>query len=196
MVIAPPSVRPGIGAYRWVNNAPIADAPDWLIELATASDRSNDANGHDRSPPRASREEIIAALKAIPSEVYQTWFEIGAAIRHELGAGGRELFHEWSRKSKKYDAQACEEKWFALADVTGYSGGTIFHYANASNPAWRETAMPALGFLDMRTWDSEPAPPREWAIETACRRAKPGCFQRRGWHRQDRARNDEERSRT
>ena len=33
MVIAPPSMR-GDGAYRWLNDNPIADAPLWLIDLA------------------------------------------------------------------------------------------------------------------------------------------------------------------
>jgi hypothetical protein len=40
MVIAPPSVKPGVGAYRWLNDLPAADAPTWLLDLvktATAS---------------------------------------------------------------------------------------------------------------------------------------------------------------
>jgi putative DNA primase/helicase len=32
MVIAPPSVRPGVGRYRWLNANPIVDAPDWLLK--------------------------------------------------------------------------------------------------------------------------------------------------------------------
>ena len=40
MVIAPPSVR-GDGAYRWINEGtPIADAPEWLVELVRKGDRS------------------------------------------------------------------------------------------------------------------------------------------------------------
>jgi hypothetical protein len=33
MVLAPPTVRSGVGEYRWLNNNPIAPMPDWLIEL-------------------------------------------------------------------------------------------------------------------------------------------------------------------
>jgi hypothetical protein len=40
MVIAPPSLRPGIGHYRWLNDAPITDAPNWLIKLLTADKAS------------------------------------------------------------------------------------------------------------------------------------------------------------
>ena len=34
MFVAPPSVR-GDGGYRWLNDLPIADAPQWLIDLVT-----------------------------------------------------------------------------------------------------------------------------------------------------------------
>jgi hypothetical protein len=33
MVISPPSIKPGVGVYKWLNNLPIAAAPDWLIDL-------------------------------------------------------------------------------------------------------------------------------------------------------------------
>ena len=35
IMIAPPSVKPGVGEYRWLNDLPIADAPAWLIERTT-----------------------------------------------------------------------------------------------------------------------------------------------------------------
>ena len=38
MVIAPPSIKPGVGVYGWLNEGhPIADAPDWLIAFARSS---------------------------------------------------------------------------------------------------------------------------------------------------------------
>jgi Bifunctional DNA primase/polymerase, N-terminal len=33
MVIVPPTVRPGVGVYRWINRNPIAEPPGWLVEL-------------------------------------------------------------------------------------------------------------------------------------------------------------------
>ena len=33
MFVAPPSLRPDVGLYRWLNDAPIVDAPDWLLAL-------------------------------------------------------------------------------------------------------------------------------------------------------------------
>jgi len=41
MVVAPPSVKPGKGVYIWRNDLPIADAPQWLLDLvATKIDES------------------------------------------------------------------------------------------------------------------------------------------------------------
>jgi hypothetical protein len=36
MVIAPPSIKPSKGMYRWRNLVPVADAPGWLLDLLTA----------------------------------------------------------------------------------------------------------------------------------------------------------------
>jgi hypothetical protein len=55
MVIAPPTVRPGVGVYRWINRNPIAEPPAWLVELTK-----------DKTPPpkRLSiRERAQAALR-------------------------------------------------------------------------------------------------------------------------------------
>jgi Bifunctional DNA primase/polymerase, N-terminal len=37
MVLVPPSIKPGVGTYRWLNDLPIADAPQWLIDAAIAA---------------------------------------------------------------------------------------------------------------------------------------------------------------
>jgi hypothetical protein len=36
MVIGVPSVKPGVGTYEWLNSLPIADAPQWLLDLIKA----------------------------------------------------------------------------------------------------------------------------------------------------------------
>ena len=36
MVIAPPSVKPGKGIYKWRNSLPVVDAPQWLLDLIKA----------------------------------------------------------------------------------------------------------------------------------------------------------------
>jgi putative DNA primase/helicase len=36
MVVAVPSVKPGVGVYQWVNDLPVADAPQWLLDKIVA----------------------------------------------------------------------------------------------------------------------------------------------------------------
>ena len=166
-----------------------------MIALATAPKTNGAGNGADHaSPPRATREEIIAALKFVPADSYQVWFEIGAALQHELGEGGREIFHQWSRTSRKYLADACDEKWTALADVSGFTAGTIFHYADQGAPGRRnKPGAPAiLKWIDMRSWMSGRHRRASGRSPTARRAGKPDCSAARRCRKIDH-RNDEER---
>jgi hypothetical protein len=54
MVLVPPTVRSGVGEYRWLNNNPIAPMPDWLIELT----------GEQRPKRLTIRERATAAVNA------------------------------------------------------------------------------------------------------------------------------------
>jgi Bifunctional DNA primase/polymerase, N-terminal/AAA domain len=45
MVVAPPSVKPGKGTYRWRNALPIAEAPQWLLDRIVA--------GKEKPEPKA-----------------------------------------------------------------------------------------------------------------------------------------------
>jgi putative DNA primase/helicase len=141
MVIAPPSMRPGFHVpYCWINDAPIAEAPQWLIDLiiAKVSERSPAEPGPEPTNLSAGAEKIRAALAVTPSDAEQTWFEVGAGIGRVLGdADGFPLFDWWSRKSDKYDEDECAEKWEHLLTITGYGEGTIFHYADEADPNWR-----------------------------------------------------------
>jgi hypothetical protein len=54
MVIAPPTARPGVGVYRWINRNPIAEPPAWLIELTK-----------DKQPPPPKRLSIRERAQAV-----------------------------------------------------------------------------------------------------------------------------------
>lgn len=54
MVIAPPSVKPGAGAYKWRNSLAIADAPAWLLDLVRAS---------------AKRERVVGTAIRAPADL-------------------------------------------------------------------------------------------------------------------------------
>jgi Bifunctional DNA primase/polymerase, N-terminal/Primase C terminal 2 (PriCT-2) len=78
MVVAPPTVRQGVGDYRWLNDAPIADMPAWLIELVrvdaptdervTRSTRTNEPFGQFGYDEQfgASIDQVERALNVIP----------------------------------------------------------------------------------------------------------------------------------
>jgi hypothetical protein len=142
MVIAPPSQRKD-GAYRWLNDKPIAGAPKWLIELVK-NKRDNDAPRISTNMyPPATLAEVAAALAVIPSDNEKIWFKIGYVLYKVFGEDGFPLFEEWSKKSPKYDRRLCAKKYsdFAKYDYP-YTVGTIFHYANEASPGWREALRP------------------------------------------------------
>jgi hypothetical protein len=139
MVIAPPSVRPGKGSYRWLNDHPVADAPQWLLDLATANDATGDrASGEPEADPAL----VDAALRVIPNDDvgWEDWNKIGMAVWRATGGRGLAAFDEWSKKSKKHDAQQTAEKWatYFKSPPTEIGAGTLFHLASEQNPRWRD----------------------------------------------------------
>ena len=81
--------------------------------------------------------KIRAARAVIPSDDYDVWFRIGAAIYASLGDAGFDAFDEWSRESSKYDARVCEEKWSEFPDIRLIRAATIFWYADRHDRRWR-----------------------------------------------------------
>jgi Bifunctional DNA primase/polymerase, N-terminal/Primase C terminal 2 (PriCT-2) len=160
MVIAPPSVKPGVGEYRWLNDMPVADAPAWLIEAASkqkqAKRSSLRAPAGKRTPAAKNVEhrhrhkadvdldEIEAALMAIPNDAsvnWEKWNRIGMAVFAATGgsAAGEAMFDRWSQKYPGYDADDTDAKWRALEKCppTEMGAGTIFYLADQASPTWR-----------------------------------------------------------
>ena len=145
-IIVPPSVMADGKEYK-SNDAAIADAPDWLLQLIkeyafreeVEQDCADTARQQQqRTEPPPDVKLIKAALEAIPSDEYDVWFKVAGALRHELGDGGWPLFEAWSRKSKKFNAKQCRRKWDDATDIHQISAGTIFHYAKEADPTWEE----------------------------------------------------------
>jgi RecA-family ATPase len=64
MVIAPPSIK-GAGEYEWRNGLPIADAPQWLLDMIK-SDKVERKNGSAREAPTGLRPlDGLQAAKAL-----------------------------------------------------------------------------------------------------------------------------------
>jgi hypothetical protein len=138
MVLGPPSVRPGVGKYRWLNTSAIADAPPWLIELTVKPDTPHVPNNECT----AELDLLFAALGAIPNDGvdWRTWNTVGMAIWRASSGTGFAVFDEWSRKSLKYNARKTAEKWseFSKYPPDRIGVGSIIHWANELSPGWAE----------------------------------------------------------
>jgi hypothetical protein len=82
--------------------------------------------------------EIRVALSVVPSDDYDLWYRIGAAIYDGLGDAGYALFDEWSRESAKYEARTCERKWPECCKIRSIRVETIFWHADQHDRGWRD----------------------------------------------------------
>jgi hypothetical protein len=87
MVIAPPSVKPGKGIYRWHRITTIADAPDWLIELVKYWEPEITEKDLTTSHWTTTQdfERLKRALESISANCsYEIWFEVLCALKTHL----------------------------------------------------------------------------------------------------------------
>jgi hypothetical protein len=143
MVLAPPSIKPDVGIYRFLNwGTPIADAPAWLLQLVA---QKKTTRKHQIGQPEASVDlkmieralNVITAGDLFYSGDYSLWFEIGCALASLFGDSGYEMFDAWSSLSPEYNAETCAAKWDECIKLAPYYGvGTILHYANKADPHW------------------------------------------------------------
>jgi hypothetical protein len=139
MVIVPPSLRPGKGYYRWLNEGtPVAEAPQWLIDLATADDVESRTPGDD---PQADPALVAVALAVIPNDDldWESWNRIGMAAWRATDGNGFEAFDGWSKKSEKYDAVETRDRWdhYFTSPPREIGVGTIFYMADQAAPGWQ-----------------------------------------------------------
>jgi hypothetical protein len=132
MVVAPPSVKPGKGVYRWKQIVPIADAPDWLLELMW-KDEPTPLVDTDCKSIWSSNDitRVGEALEKIPAGCpYGIWFEILAALKNSFGDAACELARAWSLPSTKYSAKNFDSQWQSIRRYAyPYGLGTIYFYA-------------------------------------------------------------------
>lgn len=76
------------------------------------------------------QQRIEAALACIPPDVpREEWWRIAAALKHELGDAGFDVFDAWSQGGSSYDATAARDTWRSLDAGGGIAIGTLFHLA-------------------------------------------------------------------
>ncbi|MFM0636686.1 DUF927 domain-containing protein [Paraburkholderia metrosideri] len=76
------------------------------------------------------RERVQLALSSIPSDLPRDdWWRVGAAIKHEFGDEGFDLFDAWSSSASTYDASAARDTWRSLDADGGIRIGSLFELA-------------------------------------------------------------------
>jgi hypothetical protein len=152
MVLAPPSIH-GDGAYRWISEAEIADAPQWLLDLVATPTISSEigkprtaaADTELLGPPG----DIAAAVEAIPNDDldWESWNKFGMAIHAASGgsAQGFAAFNVFSAKASKYDFDTTHAKWQAFTGCPPDRIGFDFlaSEAHKADPEWRLKAARA-----------------------------------------------------
>lgn len=82
----------------------------------------------EREKIQAVGEELLR-MGANIAESYSDWLRLGFAIADGLGAEGRDLFHQLSAQSTKYNATQCEKKWQqCLAKSNGRTTIKTFYF--------------------------------------------------------------------
>lgn len=142
MVVAPPSVKPGVGTYRWLNDLALAEAPDWLIELVQ---RREVEVTDTSSEPTAEAARLAAALDVIPNDSpnrnWELWNRVCMSVFRATGGSdeGRDMADRWSQQSPHYDAAYTAAKWdgYRGCPPTELGAGTIFYMADQIDMGWR-----------------------------------------------------------
>jgi putative DNA primase/helicase len=144
IVVAPPSAVPDKGAYVWINWREIADAPRWLITLATAANGAAVEDRQSGEEPEAEPALIAAALAVIPCDdpSFDDFNRVGMATWRASGGSeaGFAAFDSWSAKSKtNYDAAKTAARWehYFASPPTGIGFGTLCYLADQASPGWR-----------------------------------------------------------
>ncbi|MHC2661685.1 bifunctional DNA primase/polymerase [Bradyrhizobium diazoefficiens] len=157
-VVAPPSLKPGGGEYKWLNRKGIARAPQWLLDLVL--DKEDDGA---RSPgdPSAPLDKIAEALDLLSNDArsewqiiladgvikeyrgWDGWNSLALAIFAATGGSdaGFKLFDKWCRKNTtKYNEKYTHFSWYTRyvrnPPTKGIGARTLFAVVDDEHPGW------------------------------------------------------------
>jgi hypothetical protein len=138
MSVVPPSIKPGKGVYRWINNLPVAPAPAWLLKLIRREEYEPRILESDAELP--SRDMVVLCLALLPNDdpSYDFWKDVGMAIWASTAGDGFELFDAWSRKWHGYNADDTSIAWQQIKDSPPqrYGPRAIINKLDGVMPDW------------------------------------------------------------
>ena len=89
------------------------EQPDTVKEVKTLSVEpapATAASSDDREKILAVGQELLR-MGANIAESYSDWYRLAFALADGLGSEGRDLYHQLSAQSAKYNEARCEKKW-------------------------------------------------------------------------------------
>src|SRR5215831_16003755 len=115
MVVAPPTVRKD-GYYKWCNQQPIANAPNWLIQLCkkdAVAEKNPFTQARVYPPPEISDVALAVSVIANNDVNWETFNKMGMLIYAACSGSdeGLNIFLGWSSRSSKHNADNTRDKW-------------------------------------------------------------------------------------
>jgi Bifunctional DNA primase/polymerase, N-terminal len=153
MFVAPPSMRPGKGVYRWINDLPIADALQWLLDLIVAPAAADDAQGEEPSEELVADDidELAYGVSLLPNNLpgWKAWKDFCLALYNAVDSDEEALakiFHKFSTDWTEgaYDADftdTCIKEVCARpprsSGPNAAGAGKIYWMIEQVHPGWR-----------------------------------------------------------
>lgn len=126
-ILLEPSTFEG-GIYRFQNDAPIAQAPDWLKRpertLAEVKGNAQGATGRTLA-------EVEDALRYVSADCnYHTWLSVLQGLHSEFGSDAIQLAEEWSLTAPhRFEDGAVDRKFASFSGDGGVTINTVFDLA-------------------------------------------------------------------
>lgn len=117
------------------------DALDWLYERYWATVQPVEVHLAQRNGSSTDLSLIRSALNVIPPDDYQTWIDVGFALKS--ADVDCQIWDEWSQSSEKYVDGECQKKWLSL-NPSQITLGTLFHYAKQHGFKFQSKSSSAL----------------------------------------------------
>lgn len=131
-IVAPPSVHANGAVYQWIDaTAPIADAPEWLLEIVCREKTFTPHVPSSQPLDEWAVDDVREMLSFLdPDCGYEDWINIGMALHNE--GHPLAIWDEWSRRGQKYKQGSTITHWKSFHSGGGITFGTLVHMAALS----------------------------------------------------------------